>query len=83
MENVEKYLAELANMCWHLQKRKAENLFIGDYAPDIGKTPDLEQDIASCYQSLIGIIRWMVEISRVDIITEVPIMESHMAMSME
>ena len=47
------------------------------------KTPALEQDLASWYQSLIGILRWMVEIGRVDIITELSMMASHIAMPRE
>ena len=43
----------------------------------------MEQDLASWYQSLIGMIRWMVEIGRVDIITEVSVMASHMAIPRE
>ena len=47
------------------------------------KKPELEQDIESWYQSLISMLRWMVEICRVDIITEVSMMASHMAMPRE
>ena len=47
------------------------------------ETPDLEHGLASWYQYLIGIIRWMAEIGRLDIITEVSMMASHMAMPRE
>ena len=41
VENVEKYLAELADACWHFPKNKSENPFVGDYAPEMYKTPTL------------------------------------------
>ena len=47
------------------------------------ETLAFEKYLASWYQSLIGIIRWMVEIGRVDIITEVSMMASHMSMPRE
>ena len=65
------YLAELADARWHFLKKKYENNFVGDYALEMDKTPDLEQYLASWYQSLIVMLRWMVKICRVDIITEV------------
>ena len=58
--NVEKYLAELADGRWNFPKKKAEYPFIGYYAPDMDETPDLEHDLESWYDSLIGIIKWIV-----------------------
>ena len=40
------------------------------------KTPDMEQELVYWYLYLIGVIRWMMEIGRVDIITEVSMMVS-------
>ena len=71
MANVENYLSELADACWQLPKNKSENTFVGYYAPEMDDTPDMEQDISSWYQSFIGVLRWMVEIGRLDINTEV------------
>ena len=76
MANFEKYLAELADTRWQLPKKKSENPFVGKYAPEIDETPALEKELASWYQSFIGIIRWMVEIFRVDITTKVSMMGS-------
>ena len=47
------------------------------------ETPSLEHDLAYWYQSLIVMIRWLVEIGRLHIITEVSIMASQMAMPIE
>ena len=77
---MEKYLDELADARWQFPKKKSKNPFIGDYAPEIDETPALEHDLASWYHSLIGMLRWMVEICRVYIIIEVSILVSHMAM---
>ena len=81
--NVEKYLVELGGARWQFPKNKSENTFVGDYAPETDKTPALEQELASWYQSLIGMLRFMVEIGRVNIITEVSIMASHISMPIE
>jgi hypothetical protein len=35
------------------------------------------------FQSVIGMLRWVVEIGRVDIITEVSMLSSHLAMPRE
>ena len=45
------------------------------------KTPAMEKELESWYHYLIGMLTWMVKIGRVDIITEVSIMASQMAMS--
>ena len=71
MANVEKYFSDLADACWQLMKKKSDNIFVGDYAPEMDETPALEQEISYWYQYLIGILRWTVEIGIVDIITEV------------
>ena len=43
-------------------------------------TPELTSIEASYYQSLIGILRWMVEMGRMDITCEVSMMASHVAL---
>ena len=42
-------------------------------------TTPLELELTSYYQSLIRVMRWMVETSRIDIATEVSTMSSHNA----
>ena len=73
-------MAELDDVCWKLPKKKAENPFIGDDAPEMDETPDFGQYLSSWCQSLIWVLSWMMEIDRVDIITKVSIMASQMAM---
>ena len=44
------------------------------YFPELYFSPDLDPQDASYYQSLIGILRWMVEMGRIDITCEVSMM---------
>jgi len=46
-------------------------------------SPVLNAELASWYASLVGMLRWMVEIGQVHIITEVSLVASHMAMPRE
>jgi len=54
-----------------------------NYRPEIDTSPELEPQQASYYQSLIGILRWIVELGRVDITCEVSMMASCMALPRE
>ena len=53
------------------------------YRPELDATPGLDPAMSSYYMSLIGILRWLVELGRVDICLEVSVMSSHMAMPRE
>ena len=77
--NVESYLKERNQK---LPSRASTPLSIG-YRPEIDTSDELNDADASYYQSLIGILRWMVELGRVDLTCEVSMMSSHMAMPRE
>ena len=51
--NVENYLSGLASARWQFPENKSENPFFGDYAPEIDKTPSLEQELVSLYKSFL------------------------------
>ena len=51
-----------------------------NYAPELDTTPELNSEHATFYQSQIGVLRWCVELGRVDIITEVSELASYLAM---
>ena len=51
-----------------------------EYRPEIDVSPLLDASDANFYQSLIGSLRWMVEMGRIDICCEVSIMSSCLAM---
>ena len=53
------------------------------YRPELDVTPELNSTDATYYQSLIGILRWMVELGRIDICLEVSMMSSHLALPRE
>ena len=62
---------------------KLENNFVMNYEPEMDETPVLEHYLASWYQSLIGTLMLMVELERVNIITEVPLMAPQMEIPRE
>ena len=57
----------------------ASNSFVGGYQPETDTTDPLDPDRASYYQTMIGVMRWMVEICRIDIATECSLLSSHLA----
>ena len=74
--NVQTYLQERG---WKLPK-KAETPIQTSYRPELDISEELNFADGAYYQSLIGILRWMVELGRVDICLEVSMLSSHMAM---
>ena len=50
------------------------------YKPELDATPELKADGLKRYQELIGILRWGVEIGRVDILLEISLMSQHLVM---
>ena len=81
VKNVESYLAKEYD--GRTLKRKAGAPFIPGYRPELDLSPELDSTQAQYYQSLIGVLQWMVEIGRIDMITEVSMMASHNAMPRE
>ena len=62
---------------------KAETPIRTSYRPEIDVSPELCPVDAAYYQSLIGILRWMVELGRIDICLETSMMSSHLALPRE
>ena len=54
-----------------------------DYRPEIDITPELGEADAEYFHSLIGVLRWIVELGRVDINVEASMLSSHLAMPRE
>jgi hypothetical protein len=50
------------------------------YRPELDVTPELSPVEANYYQSQIGVLRWAVELGRMDITTEVSMLSSHNAL---
>ena len=53
------------------------------YHLEIDITPELGDEDATYFHSLIGVFRWIVELGRVDINVEASILSSHLAMPRE
>jgi hypothetical protein len=54
-----------------------------DYRPELDVSPLLGPDKANYYQSQLGILRWVVELGRMDIATEVSMLAAHNALPQE
>ena len=74
--NVEEYLSKRNE---RLPARAGAPLSNG-YRPEVDVTEELGESEASYYHSLIGVLRWIVELGRADICTEVSMMSSHLAL---
>ena len=76
VKNVEEALAKkglrLPTKCW--------TPLPTDYHPELETTPELKADGVQYYQELIGVLRWAVELGRVDMLLETSLMSTHMAM---
>ena len=48
------------------------------YFPDLDVSQELKEDGVQYYMDLIGVLRWVVEIRRVDILYETSIMSTHL-----
>ena len=76
LENIEKSLAE-KNQRLPL---KVKTPLQYKYRPEEDTSPELKADGLQRYQELIGILRWAVELGRVDILLETAMMSTFLAM---
>ena len=59
------------------------NALPGDYHPELDMSDELKPMDAAYYQSLIGVLRWIVELGRVDLALECSVMSSCLALPRE
>ena len=79
VKNVEEYVGKSENS--HLKiLSKAETPLMTSYRSELDVSPELTPRDSAYYQSLIGILRWIVELGRIDIGLEVSMMSSHLVM---
>ena len=52
-------------------KSKASSPLASGYRPELDSTPELDELRASYYGSLMGVLRWCIELGRIDIVVEV------------
>jgi hypothetical protein len=50
------------------------------YRPELDVTDELDPDLLSRYSQLIGILRWMVELGRIDIYHEVSVLSQYLVL---
>ncbi len=81
VKNCEEYIFK--NLGGRKIPKKVRGPWPSGYAAEMDESPELQADLASYYQSQIGILHWIVEIGRVDIITEVSLLASHLALPRE
>lgn len=76
VKNVERFLSQKGQSL----PNKAATPMMASYRPEVDVTTELSPSEATHFQSLIGILRWIVELGRVDICVEVSLLSSHLAM---
>jgi hypothetical protein len=79
VKNVERWLRE------HNMKlpARSDTPMSTTYWPELDTSPVLSPEVANWYQSAIGILRWTVELGRIDLTTETSMLAAHMAMPRE
>ena len=70
----DKYKDDKVNDREYFMPNKYGAALSNHYHPEIDVTPELKPEDAAYYQSLIGILRWMVELGRIYICCEVSMM---------
>ena len=82
VKNVEEYLErrQRAGDNMFSMPKRSDTPLPSAYRPELDVTPELNASDASYYMSLIGILRWIVELGRVDICLECSLMSSHLAL---
>ncbi len=78
VENCQLHLTDNLNGKYLIPAR-ADNPFPVDYDPSTDLSDILDSECSSFYQHLIGVMRWMVELGRIDIATEVSMLSSYLA----
>ena len=61
-------------------KSTARNPFPSGYKPELDVTIELNDELASRFLQLIGILRWAIELGRIDIFVEVSQLSQHQAL---
>ena len=77
------------NVLNYLKKRgellavKAVTPMTNGYRPEIDITPELVPEDSAYLHSLIGVLKWIVELGRIDINVEVSMLSSHLVLPRE
>jgi len=63
--------------------KKIETPLSSGYRPELDFTPELSAERTNYYQGLIGILRWIVELGRIDIIVSVSLLSRYLVLPRE
>jgi hypothetical protein len=63
--------------------KEASGPFAVGYKPELDESPELDPTRANLYQLYIGILRWCVELGRIDMITEVSMVSTYLCLPRE
>ena len=80
VSNVEKFLQDIDGSMLSI---KINSPLSDVYIPELYISPELDGADGAYYQSLIGILWWMVDLGRIDICCEVSMMYSHLELPRE
>ena len=76
IDNVEEVLAKTDQRL----PTKCGTLLKSGYRPQLDTNPELKQDGLQWYQELKGMLHWAVQLGRVDILLEMSLMSTHLAL---
>jgi hypothetical protein len=82
IQNAEEYLSKRDGVNWKLPT-KTETPLQRSYHPELDVSPELKPTDAAYYMSLIGMLRWIIELGRVDICLEYFMLSSHLDLPRE
>ena len=74
VDNVEEYLGTKGAET----SPQGNDSFIKQVFPEVDISDELDEDEASYFQSLIGVLRWIVELGRIEICCELSMLSSHL-----
>jgi hypothetical protein len=78
VKNAVENVKELLRPEGYALKTTAKTPFPSNYRPELETSNELNADLSSRYQQLIGVLRWMVELGRVDIYYEVSVLSQYL-----
>ena len=80
---IRNYAAHLVANCSSRLRlpKKAENPFKMGYNPELNTSPELEPDAASYFQTIIDILKWMIELGKITIVTKMSLLSSCVVLS--
>ena len=82
VKNVETHMVKINDARWQLPAN-ADTPLKASYHPELDVSPELDVTNSAYYQSLIGVLSWIVELGHVDVCLEVLMMLSHIALPRE